>query len=138
MLLNAKRRLLATRSLSLKEWKKMIACPTVKFVIGDGSWESYGNVGDVTALESSIIVGVYSHDNSVCWLYDEDGEFQEFGTAAPARASLEDPTSSGVAFETLMDGAQDMGTPLVQQLTNDDGGIEPPDEQHLLNDDLPI
>lgn len=52
-------------------------------------------------------------------------------------ATLEDPVGSGVAFEALMDGAKDPGTPIIQQLTNDDGGFDEPEEQELLMHDLP-
>ena len=145
--LNAKQRLLATAtvSLSLREWKLKISShqKKVKFVKEDGSKKTSGEIGDVVALDpyNSSILGVYSYTNEVCWFSDEDEDFQEFSISSKpplTRASLEDPTSSGVAFEALMDGAQDIGTPLVQMLTKDDGGIEPPDEQHLLNDDLPL
>ena len=53
-------------------------------------------------------------------------------------ASLENPTDSGVAFDTFIDGEPDTDTPEVQELTRDDGGIEPPEEQSLLMDDLPV
>ncbi len=46
------------------------------------------------------------------------------------------PTSTGVIFDTLIDGDPSTDSPLVQDVTRDDGGIEPPDEQALLIDDV--
>ena len=48
-----------------------------------------------------------------------------------------DLVSDGSAFETLNDGDPDQDEPLVQDLTKDDGDIQPADEQVLLMDDIP-
>jgi hypothetical protein len=42
---------------------------------------------------------------------------------------------NGTAFDLLMDGKED-AAPAVQELTVDDGGVETPEEKHLLEDDL--
>ncbi len=49
-----------------------------------------------------------------------------------------DRVSDGSAFETLTDGDPDQDEPIVQLLTEDDGGIEPASEQPLLMDDIPF
>ncbi len=48
-----------------------------------------------------------------------------------------DIVSDGSAFETLTDGDPSQDEPIVQELTEDDGGIQPADEQSLLMDDIP-
>ena len=48
------------------------------------------------------------------------------------------PTSTGVIFDTLIDGDPSTETPIVQDVTRDDGGITPPDEQALLMDDISL
>ena len=54
----------------------------------------------------------------------------------PGVTDINLPTSTGVVFETLIDGDPSQHKPMVQEVTNDDGGIEPPDEQQLLIDDI--
>jgi hypothetical protein len=53
-------------------------------------------------------------------------------------ADLENPLGDGVVFDTLVDGDPEVGKPLLQTLTDDDGGFSEPSEQPLLNDDLPV
>jgi hypothetical protein len=53
-----------------------------------------------------------------------------------ALASTEDPISDGAAFDMLIDGDDEEDEPLVQELTNNDGGVEPPIDQPLLRDDV--
>ncbi len=48
----------------------------------------------------------------------------------------EDPISTGVIFDTLVDGDPRQEEPEVQEDTHDDGGIETPPEQALLVDDI--
>jgi hypothetical protein len=52
------------------------------------------------------------------------------------QASTEDPISDGVVYDTLVDGDPSQEEPIVQQLTNNDGGIEQQDDQELLRDDV--
>lgn len=51
-------------------------------------------------------------------------------------SSTDDPLSDGVAFDTLIDGEPSDNDPVVQEVTKDDGGVEKPAEQELLNDDI--
>jgi hypothetical protein len=51
-------------------------------------------------------------------------------------ASHADPTDGGAKFDMLNDGLLD-SPPEVQEITRDDGAMEEPVEQDLLNDDLP-
>lgn len=53
-------------------------------------------------------------------------------------ASREDPTGSPTTYINLLTDIHQDDTPEVQRLTNDDGSIEPADEQPLLRDDLVI
>jgi len=53
-------------------------------------------------------------------------------------ASLVDPTASGLGYDMLIDGDPSTSRPIVQDLTDDDGGVAEPDEKDLLKDDLPI
>jgi hypothetical protein len=43
---------------------------------------------------------------------------------------------NGFSFDTLNDGSESQEEPIVQELTHDDGGVEPADEQELLMDDI--
>ncbi len=52
---------------------------------------------------------------------------------ADAEEVVED---NGLAFETLNDGLDSQEEPIVQELTHDDGGVEPAEEQELLMDDI--
>ncbi len=144
MKLQAKARLQAMRSMSFEKWRAEVLKlhKNAKFTYEDGSGPTYGDEGDWAAHTGpdmqADVIGAYSWQNDVCWI-DDHGDFVEYGTeGTPVTGSLSDPTSDGVAFETLMDGADDAGTPLIQKLTNDDGGFEPAEEQPLLIDTLPI
>lgn len=66
------------------------------------------------------------------------GNKMKLNAKARLLASTEDPLSTGVAFDTLIDGKPEDTKPLVQELTDDDGDINEPDEQRLLIDDLPV
>jgi len=55
---------------------------------------------------------------------------------AKTLASTEDPISDGAAFDMLIDGDDEEDEPVVQELTNNDGGVEPPTDQPLLIDDV--
>lgn len=52
------------------------------------------------------------------------------------QADTEDPISDGDAFDMLIDGDPEDDEPVVQELTNNDGGVEPPTDQPLLRDDV--
>lgn len=52
--------------------------------------------------------------------------------------STEDPLSTGVVFDTLIDGEPSDDTPTVQVVTRDDGSVQEAPEQNLLNDDLVV
>jgi len=53
-------------------------------------------------------------------------------------ASTEDPISDGAAYDMLIDGEseEEAGEPVVQEVTNNDGSIEPDPTQPLLIDDV--
>jgi len=57
------------------------------------------------------------------------------------RATEDDPVDeliedNGTSFDTMIDGDPSKEEPVVQKLTHDDGGVETPEEKHLLMDDL--
>ena len=81
-------------------------------------------------------MGVYSPKSvdSFCWIQGRDGEQEEYAVTS----STEDPLSTGVAFDTLIDGKPEETKPLVQEVTDDDGDINVAEEQRLLIDDLPV
>ena len=54
------------------------------------------------------------------------------------QSSLVDPTDGGASFDMLIDGEPEDEQPIVQELTQDDAGVEPSPEQELLVDDLQI
>lgn len=145
MKLEAKQRLTAMKSMSFQNWKKAVlkTRPKSKFVYEDGSGKSYGEEGDWTAVDGpdmqADVTGTYSWEAGNCWVFNEAGDMEDYGVeGTPVKATLEDPTSTGQTFDMLVDGGPpDDHTPLVQRLTNDDGGVAPPEEQHLLNHDLP-
>lgn len=146
MKLEAKQRLTNLPSMSFQKWKTAVLKrnPKAKLTYEDGSGKTYGDEGGWTAHVGpdmqADVVGTYSWENDLCWYSDgKKGEHKEFGTeGTPVKATLEDPTSTGQTFDLLVDGGPpDDHTPLVQRLTNDDGGVAPPEEQHLLNHDLP-
>jgi len=53
------------------------------------------------------------------------------------QADTEDPISDGAAYDLLVDGDPSEEEPVVQELTNNDGSTEAPDDQPLLVDDVP-
>lgn len=131
-------KLLAVRALTLDKWKAEVkrVNPKARFVLEDGSGKTHGDIGEWTAFavvpptNQEDIVGVYTED--FCWLSDKDGEFEEYDVTA----STENPLNDGVAFETIVDGDPSNKKPLVQEFTDDDGGILPADENLLLQDDI--
>lgn len=56
---------------------------------------------------------------------------------AELQSAAADDISNGDAYDLMMDGDPRQEEPVVQELTNDDGGIEPPTDQALLKDDVP-
>lgn len=56
----------------------------------------------------------------------------------PVKSDLVDPTDDGASFDMLVDGEPEDEQPLVQELTQDDAGVEKAPEQELLVDDLQI
>jgi hypothetical protein len=128
--------LLAMKSLTLEKWKAEVkrVHPKAVFTIEDGSGKTYGEKGDWTAHTGkdmqADIVGVYT--NSYCWVSDKDGEFDEYDVTA----SISNPLNDGAAFETLIDGDPSDKKPVVQEFTDNDGGISPFDENLLLQDDI--
>jgi len=145
MKLEAKSRLTAMRAMPVQTWKKEVLKlhPKAQFAIEDGHGKTYLEKGDVAAHVGNDmqadIVGVYCYSTEVCWFTDLKGEFHEYETEGqPVQSNIGDPVSNGEAFDQLVDGDPDDHTPIVQRLMNTDGGTEPPDEQPLLNDDLPI
>ena len=130
MKLEAKNRLIAS-TLTLEQWKAAVSkkFPKAKFTLEDGSGSTYGEKGDWCAHDGpdmqSDVVGVFTPD--FCSIEDE-----EF--ASKVEASLSDPISNGVAFDTMVDGDPSQTEPEVQELTHDDGGVEKAPEQELLMD----
>lgn len=53
-------------------------------------------------------------------------------------ASFADDISDGDAFDMLIDGDPEQHEPLVQELTQNDGGTEEPEDQMLLQDDVSV
>lgn len=77
--------------------------------------------------------GIYAETEDA---YTEDVliDRTEDGISTP----LEDPLSTGTAFDTLIDGEPSAADPSVQTVTRDDGAIEEAPEQDLLRDDLVV
>jgi len=77
--------------------------------------------------------GVWSQDM-------EEGEvvMAKLQAATRLKASLANPAAGGANYDLLIDGDPSEDTPIVQELTHDDGGVERPREQNLLMNDLGI
>lgn len=136
MKIEAKQRLQAMRALSLKEWQAEVKKqhPNAKFTREDGSGKTYGDQGDWTAHTGNDmqadVVGTFTA--TACWIARRDGDFDEYDV----KASVANPLNDGVAFDTIVDGDPEDKKPLVQEFTDNDGGILPFDENLLLQDDI--
>jgi hypothetical protein len=117
----------ASFDLSFDEWKSKVrhTHPKASFV------EKHG---DITAFVGpKFVAGVYS--THYCWVAGTDAnDIEEFGVSA----SLADPVSNGVAYETLVDGDPSQSKPIVQEVTDNDGGVQEAEENQLLQDDIQV
>jgi hypothetical protein len=126
MKLQAKTRL---RAEALNNWQD-----SVRATYGESV--KFKQVGELTrAFIGTNQVGEYKDGTATIDNGEEDVLLSD-AISEPGITDMDAPTSTGVAFDTLIDGDPKTSAPIVQDLTRDDGGIAEPEEKDLLIDDL--
>lgn len=127
MKLEAKHRL---RALAVTDWQDSVRATygeQVRFKSVDGL---------ARAFLGRTQVGEYKDGKGS--IYNGATNLRSDAISEPGISELGEPTATGVLFDTLIDGDPSGYTTQVQEVTRDDGGIQPPDEQPLLIDDISL
>ena len=127
MKLEAKTRL---RAGAMSDWQD-----SIRATYGEGvRFKKLGNLARAFVGENQIA----EFNDGKATIQDDEGHLLEMSSDPGLPPDEGDLLSEGVAFETLIDGDPRTTTPLVQDVTRDDGGVTPPDEQPLLMDDISL